>query len=364
MKIPTWIWRFMINSENISQQEIRTVTEVYRNVGRESFYEAAKQKKVLPFVACTMVQLGLDTVFWSEIAEEYRQRNTEILKALDAAYAALKRNGVRKMFVSENFGALLSAGRDIALFASGDVDNYADPCEKEKIYRAFAEIGYRRKERFSGKHQIAAEFFPPENMTNLPKKFYISVDFYPLARLKLPCFIRADEFVAWDELTTYQDTSVVLPPPTALMYICLLHISLHSFSRAPDIRLYIDLLNMTYSQLDYEKIAGWCRRDAVCTRASAAAELCNKLLRTNLPDTIVELSQRRERVLKKVYLPQEQDLKYEPSGLKVLAIELACDDRSDLNGALSILNPDSQWMREVYGNDGFCAHLKHLIKVL
>lgn len=361
--MPTWIWRFMIQSENIASEEKESIIDVYHSMGRDAFYEAAKKKKVLPFVACTMVRIDVDTTFWNGIAEEFRQRNLVILKVLDEAYGALQRNGVRKMFVSENFGALLSANQDIALFASGDVDNYADPCEKEKIYRAFEEIGYQRKERYSGKHQIAAEFFPPDNIAGLPEKFYISVDFYPLARLKLPCFIRADEFVAWDELTTYQDTSVVLPPPTALMYICLLHISLHSFSRAPDIRLYIDLLNMARLQVNYMEIEKWCRRDAVCTRAAVSADICNRMLKTSIPDSIVGLSDRRYRVMKKVYLPEQNDLKYEPKRFQVLAIELACDDKSDLHGLLMILFPDSFWMAETYGSSGFLAHMKHFLKV-
>lgn len=156
--MPTWIWKFLINSEEITEKEKKSIIDIYRNVGKDTFFYEAKKKKVLPFVANTLIGLDLDVLFWMEILEEYRKRNTVILGVLDEAYLALNKHGVKKMFVSENFGALLSASGDIGLFASGDVDNYADPCEKEKIYRAFAEIGYSRKERYAGKHQIAAEF--------------------------------------------------------------------------------------------------------------------------------------------------------------------------------------------------------------
>ena len=362
--MPTWIWKFLINSEEITEKEKKSIIDTYRNEGKDTFLNEAKKKKVLPFVANTLIGLDLDVQFWKEILEEYRKRNTAILGVLDEAYLALKKHGVKKMFVAENFGALLSASGDIGLFSSGDVDNYADPCEKEKIYRAFAEIGYSRKERYAGKHQIAAEFFPPESKRGLPDGFYISIDFYPLARLKLPCFIEADQFVDWSKLKLYKDTSIILPPPTALMYICLLHISLHSFSRAPDIRLYIDLLNMMHTQVDFVQIEKWCKRDHTCTRAATAADLCNKLFRTKIPEEILGMSKRKEKVIKRVFSSDDCDLIYEPHGLAVLKIEIACDDFSDFHGLMSILFPDKVWLKDTYGGCGVMAHLKHFLKVI
>lgn len=360
----TEIWKFLIAFENTTEDDREKIKKEYCESGRDSFYQAAKKKKVLPFVAKALVQLDLDAEFWNSILGEYRKRNTNILGALDMAYNSMRRYGVKKAFVSENFGALLSSSGDIGLFASGDVDNYVDPSEKDKLYRAFEEIGYTRRERYSGNHQIAAEFFPPQGTMGLPEGFYISVDFYPLARLKLPCFVEADRFVDWSALTTYKDTVVLIPPPTALMYICLLHISLHSFSRAPDIRLYIDLLNMSRMNIEYKQIERWCREDQTCTRVATAADICNKLLRSDFPRSLLDLSTRRARVKKYVFDADTCDLKYEPHGLTVLKIEIACDDSSDLHGIRTILFPDKTWMRETYGGTGFMAHIKHILKVI
>ena len=353
----------LIRGTDLTEPECDCVSLAYKEKGRDFMYQIAKKKKILPFAANAFVACDLDKPFWEEILQQYRQRNTAILACLHTAYEALACQGVQKMFVSENFGALLSSGNDIALFASGDVDNYADPSEKEKIYRAFEALGYTCKERFTGGHQIAAEFFPRET-EGLPEKFYISVDFYPLARLNLPCFIRSDEFVDWENIFCYKNTAVKLPPPDALMYICMQHISLHSFSRAPDIRLYIDLLNMSYTQVDYDKLAAWCKRDYTCTRAAVAAQLSNLLMKTQIPEAVVGLSDKRHRVIKLVYDEQRNALRYEPMRLKVLYIELSCHDKGIFAGVGSILFPDKEWMRNVYGNSGFVAHIKHFCKVL
>lgn len=360
----TWNWRLFINSKKNTEDEKKLIIRKYCHEGKDAFFNEAKKKKVLPFVAKTLVELNLDVDFWGEILDSYRKRNKTILSALDEVYFELKKQGVKKMFVSENFGSLLSVGGDIGLFASGDVDNYADPIEKEKIYCAFENLGYSRTERFSGKHQIAAEFFPPKDKKGLPDGFYVSVDFYPLARLKLPCFVKADDFVDWDKVNVFKDTAIALPPPTALMYICLLHISLHSFSRAPDIRLYVDLLNMAQTPVDYDKIEEWCRRDHTCTRVSTAADICNIVLRTDLPKTIISLPKRKERIKKIVLNTEVNDLNYEPNRLEVLKIEVFCDDFSDLHGILSILHPDIEWMIKTYGGSGVIDYIKHFIKVL
>lgn len=356
-------YNLLIRGTDLTAEEQQYIENIYNEYGRDMLYSMVKGKKILPFAARTFANYGFDMDFWIEIQEDYRKRNSNILNCLEKVYQALRQFGVIKMFVSENFGALLSADEDISLFASGDVDNYADPAEKEKIYMAFDSIGFARQERFSGQHLIAAEFFPPEN-TDLPEGFYVSVDFYPLARLKLPCFIEADKFVDWDNLIKYKDTNVVLPPHEALMYICLLHISLHSFSRAPDIRLYIDLLNMNKTNMNYEVIRQWCIRDKTCTRAAAAASLSNMLVKTKIPDLITGLSKRKTYIEKIVYNRKHNDLIYEPKGLKVLRLETLCNDSGSLRGLKEILFPNRDWMKQVYGSSGLSAQLRHFIKVV
>ena len=125
----------LIRGTDLTQSEQAHIAQLYAQEGKDAMCQMAKTKKILPFAANAFVFCGLDTVFWEDILNQYRRRNRAILDCLDKAYAELTAQGVTKMFVTENFGALLSAGNDIGLFASGDVDNHADPAEKEKIYK-------------------------------------------------------------------------------------------------------------------------------------------------------------------------------------------------------------------------------------
>lgn len=338
------------------------VSAAYESLGRDGLFAAAKKEKILPFAARTLTALGLDVDFWNGVLSQYRQRNGAIVAFLDKAYEALEQAGVKKIFVSENLGALLSAGEDLALFASSDADNYAPIEEKAAIYAAMKSLGCRIQERFAGNRQIAAEFFPAED--GLPQGFYFSVDFYPLARLKLPCFIDGDRFVDWSAVTRYKNTHIRLAPKEALTYICLMHTSVHSFCRAPDVRLYVDLRNLDGLHPDYARIACWCRQDETCVRGAVAAELSNRLMGTRYPPVLTQAGKRASRLVSRVFDDRNGCLAHEPAGLAVLRIDMMCDDVSDGRGLRHMLFPDRAWMCSVYGASGVLAHLRHFRRMI
>lgn len=363
MDTPYCFFRLLVKGSYLNDNEKNTVRTIYDSFGMNCIYEIVKEKKIIPFAANTFCNCMLDVDFWSNILRHYQIRNKAILLFLNKVYTVLHEQGVRKMFVTENFGALLSADEDIGLFSSGDIDNYAAPNEKEKIYNAFEILGCARKERFSGAHQIAAEFFPAKK-EGLPDNFYFSVDFYPLARLKLPCFVQADDFINWDKIYAYKNTEIILPPTDALMYICLLHISLHSYSRAPDIRLYVDLMNMFHTDIEYTNIIKWCIHDKTCKRVAVSAELSNWLVETRFQNDIIELSKNRLGLEKMVYDFKKRDLRYAPDRLKILLIEMKCNDSNMLVGLKNILFPNKEWVKKVYMSCGLKAYLLHIIKLL
>lgn len=350
----------LLIKEKRSEEETAILRQLYAEEDRQDLKEKLRERKMLPFGAAAFCSLGMDVDFWTEILESYRKRTERIISLLDRVYAALWDHGVRRIFVSENLGALLSADGDKGLFSSGDVDNCADISEREKIYAAFRTLGFSCKERFAGQRQITAAFYP--NDPELGKDFYLSIDFLPLSRLKLPCFVEVEAFLDWEDLHCYKNTAIRLPPADALMYICLLHISLHSFSRAPDIRLYFDVLNMAKLHPDYHKIEAWARRDRTCLRCGASAFLSASLVGAEV--SLVSDQKNLPRLLRKVYNKEDNDLKYNPKGLRVLSIELACDDMGIMHGVKEMLLPNRTWMKQTYRGCGLTAHLKHWIRLL
>lgn len=362
MNLPDNFFCQLIRGNGLSVGETEHISEVYEEFGREGITGLIKNRKITPFAARTFTELGIDKEYWSGIMEEYCERNRKILTYLNKAYEALEAHGVRKIFVTENFGALLSADGDISLFASGDVDNCADISEKEKIYAAFESLGFKRRERFAVNNQIAATFHPKDS--EIGDDFYISVDFHPLARLKLPCFVNADDFIDWNKLYRYRDTSIKLPPADALLYICLLHISLHSFSRAPGIRLYTDLLNMSKLDIDFNIIKEWAVRDNTQNRISVSSYISNQLMKTAYPADLTDIGKKRDKILKIVYDRHKNDLTGEPGGLKVLLIELLCNEKGIGHGIHELLMPDKEWVKSTYGSTGIFAYMRHFFRII
>lgn len=354
----------------LTEREKTTIIKLYTLDGKQQIYDYAKNRKILPFVAMLLAGMGFDTQYWNEIAEEFRVRNEKVIYCLNIAFELLLKSGVKKIFVKENFAALLSADADKALFSSGDVDMYADIAHKEIIYTVFEQLGYTREERFTHKKIISTSFY---NDSVLPKGFHFGVSWNPFARLKLPSFLNADDFVDWDRLNTYKDTAIITPDIDALMYICLLHISLHSFSRAPDIRLYIDINNMSMLPVDWEKILNWAYRDKTMVRVLVACFLANRLISVEIPAIVLDLTQSAEykkqvmKLLKLVYNEKTNTLRYEPRGLKILKIEAWTDSAGFMTGIRKILFPGEKWIREVYvGEKGniFIGQIKHILNII
>lgn len=353
----------IIRTEGLSEQEKELVVSTYKENGKDTMYEYFKTKKILPFAAKTFSNLGIDVDYWEPILEEYRERNKKVVAFLDVAYKAMQEHGVKKAFLTENFAALLTSGRDLGLFASGDVDNCYSPDEKEKMYKALQSIGCRYEERYSLKRLNGSSWYPPKEF-GLPDSFHIGFQPGPLSRLFLPGFVDMEDFNGWEEIQTYQDTHIQLPSHNVLMYICMLHISLHSFSRAPDIRLYTDILNMASVDVDYGQIEKWAQKNKTKVRASVVATLSNNLMKTNFPDSVVNLTSKKKKVLSLVYDASINDLIYEPRGLKVLKIECRCNDKSAIKGLFEIAFPNKEWIKATYGGSGVLSYLKHIIRII
>ena len=345
----------------LTDYEKTAIAELYADEGRAKITERAAKKKILPAAAMLMCKLGIDESYWRPIADEYRTRNERVVKCLDDLYSELRASGVTKMGVVENFGALLVSGQDLAMFGSGDVDNYADISEKDKIDNVFSKLGYIYEERYAGNILISTSY---KNESVLPTGFYFGINWDVTCRLNLPCLTAKGPFVDWSNSRTYKNTNILIPPPEALMYICMLHIAVHGFCKAPDIRLYYDIANAAVG-MDWSLIEKWAERDEMRVRISTAAFLSKSLLGVEIPDKILNLGSSRPRaaLLRIVYNSKSNSLKDFPNRFNILRIDSLSDDKGGLHGFFRILFPDSEWVKRKYGSKmlGRFLHLKSLI---
>lgn len=358
LKNEYWIiYRCAYRHGDVSEQEKKIIQKLYDRDGREIIYSAVKQKKLIPAVAMLFKKLDIDSDFWSQFVDAYRSRNMQVVKCLDEMYQLFAENGVNKIVVVENFGALLASTQDIAMFGSGDIDEYACPCEKEKIYRILKNAGYEIEEVHAGGILVSSSI----RRANFPDGFYFGINWDVTNRVNLPSFTANGDFIGWSHTNRYKDTAIRLPSKEGLMYTCLMHIAVHGFCKAPDIRLYYDIANAAESKPNWDTIIEWAKRDKNTVKVAIAAYLAKKLLEVDIPDYVLNIGNKKQkkRLLNTVYNKEENRLLDRPKGLRRILIDVYIEDDGAFCGLLRIVFPNNDWIKKKYGN-AFIGHIKHI----
>ncbi|MDP3386734.1 MAG: nucleotidyltransferase family protein [Eubacteriales bacterium] len=346
----------------LSLDEITDISTLYNDIGRDKVFSCATRKKILPAISALMVKLEIEESYWKPYTLQFRERNLRILDCLSYVYSSLYSAGVNKMVVVENFGALLSSEEDLAMFGSGDVDNYADINQKELIYKVLRNLGFSITEIKAGDILISSAF---KKEGFLPENIYFGINWDITCRTNLPCLTSKEEFIDWNNLIYYKDTAIRMPPLEALMYICMMHIAVHGFSRAPDIRLYYDIANIERSSLNWFKIKDWAIRDENSTRIATVGFLSKQLLGVTVPGYILSMGNNAQKrhLINLVFDQTNNRLIDFPNKLTTLGIDVFSNDNGSLQGFKDVVTPNKIWLNQRYGNSkkAFYRHIINLI---
>jgi len=362
------VMRLSMKSSLLSYEETNILKEAYKYNSRDVIYDYAIKTKVLPFVANLFINLNIDINYWIKIYNVYEKRNTQILDGLINIFDIFNSNGINKIFLYENFGALLASETSIGCFSSGDIDLFSDISHKEKINEILISLNFFPKNINNSINTIKTEYF---NNKFIKGGFGINVMWKPLSRLKLPFHIDINNSIKWEYLTTYKDTHVKIPTKEALMYLCLLHTSVHSYHRSPDIRLYTDTDRISHKPINWTKILNYAKLDKTVVRVITAAILSNKLLGTAiLAEKAIEKYKNKYKnialLINRVFDNNHNYLKKQPDLLSVLVIEVLSSDNSRINALKKIVFPSKHWIKKYYLTNkgflikGYLLHFKNL----
>ncbi len=358
-----WIlYRTAFKADEPTKKEMSVIKKLYETEGREKIYEKVKRKKIIPAAAALFKKLGLDVGFWAPISDGFRERNIKVAGRLNDIYSALENTGVGKIVVVENFGALLHAEEDLCMFGSGDVDNYADISEKERIYETLRSEGFDIEEEYAGNILISTAF---KNGSDMPENFYFSVNWDMTNRVNLPCLTAKAPFVDWSRTTYYKETRIRLPRAEELMYICLMHIAVHGFCKSPDIRLFYDVVNASKKGINWEEIVSWAKRDSNEVRVAVGMILSKRLLGVDIPENMLCFAneKRINRLLSLVSNKEENSLMDFPKRIRRFLIDVYSCDNGIAEGIKYIFFPDKDWIKDKYGSV-FRGRIKHIVDLL
>ena len=326
--------------------------------------EVATKKKVLPVVGKLLYHLDLDQPLWEEKYRHFQSRNREITQLVDQVFQAFDRAGIHRICAFENYGAMLAADADIALYSSGDVDLYAEPDQKDRIIHVLDSFGYQPAGDEADRRNIMTEFIRQDGIIR------INVAWKPLRRMLLPIKADTAKYFHWETMGFYKNTAIRLPSADTLLYLCFLRIAVHGYSRSPDIRLYIDTYNATHNNPDWERVLNWAKADGMTTKFVTVAAIAQDLIGIPVPEFVLEQAQKDrhcQQILAITYDFQNHTLRYDPSGLQLVKLEAASDNCSVAKLLLRLLFPPSRWLTESYlapGEKNFRKYInyyKHLL---
>lgn len=336
---------FAFRVKPLNDTEKKYIHDGYTEENKNELLKVAKKKKVLPVVAKLLIGMHIDELEWEKHYNFFFNRNCNVIKEVDAVFCHLAKHGITRIAAYENFGALLLSNTDLALYSSGDVDLYADLSYRDQIIVAMQELGYKVTDDSSHRRMLMTEFLKDGAIIR------VNIDWRILRRHSLPISISTDEVVNWNETVKYRNTSIRILPKDSLLYLCLLRIAVHGYSRSPDVRLYIDVQNVVECAPDWKRASRWAKRDGVLTKFITVAYIANHLNGVNVPQDIlmlVEQDKYAKRIIKLVYDQDNRTLRYDPTGYQLLKVEAASDQKSVFGEILTMLFPPKAWLAETY----------------
>ncbi len=330
----------------------KSTVENYSEKVKNEIIELSKQKKYLPFVAKHMLNLGIDTDFWQEQYDFYKERNRAVIEFVTELFDSFYKEDIKSIFVYENFGGLLISGCDTALFSSGDVDMCADKNEFEKIDRVFKNYGFELKKQSEKSHNIFRVGYKGK-IGDMDYRF--NVMFKPLVRYRMPVGV-CEDIISEKNMRFYNDTHIRIPTKEVLLYLNIMRISVHGYVRSPDIRLYVDVYNCSIGQVDWQQVVSWAKKDKNLTRVIAVAYVANCLFGTSVPEWLLDM--KNDKKLKAeplIHIICDEDLrclKCSPGRMDRQLTEFYSDSYSFVGGVLHTFFPDKKWLMEYYGKAG------------
>jgi hypothetical protein len=357
-----------VNGNKVMEGNRIDILHEYNRIGKDRVFAWSELSKLTPFIAHLFMELAIDSEFWNKIHDQYRNRNEVIISILVRVFQEFKVDGVEKVFCYENFGALLSSNGCLGCFASHDVDIYVNPEYREATCSAVQKLGFRAKKSNAQAETVKTEFdYEGDEL----RGFGINIMWVALSRTKLPFEIDIESKIDWGNIQRLDSTLISLPSHDLLLYLCLLHISVHSYSREPGPRLYKDIENLAKVETDWNRIVKWAKSDGTLTRVVAALTVAERLHILDLPNTIgneLQYDKRKIKSIEKIAFNFQSGRLDTKIGLwNVLRLEILSSDHGFLISLAEILFPKTIWIRKYYllGSGwlfrGYLMHWKNLI---
>ena len=337
----------------LSDKEIETLKIIYVKLGRKEIMDLAVKEKIVPFVAYAMSKTNIEKSFWQKKYNYFRDRNTKIVKLLDAIFLEMKKRNI-PIFLYENFGSLLLSGENIGLFCSGDVDLCSSLEYKEKVTKVLNNFGYFPKIRKYETLNVWSEFCN----INKSDDIWINVQWTPLAEKVFPVAPKISSDIFLNNIVTINNSNIQVLSRTYLLFLCLLHTSVHKYTCSPGMKLNVDINRLIISgKIEWEQIIKFAIKYNVKRRIALSLMLAYDFLNTPISEKIISELGGDHFLTRKVYryLVGDSFLSNEKNifnRCRTFYLAVVLHDSGILTGFFRAFFPDSKWLVKIYSKTG------------
>ena len=156
-------------------------------------------------------------------------------------------------------------------------------------------------------------------------------------------------------------------PVDTLMYMCLLHASVHRYVCEPGIKLYFDIGLLARLNVNWHRVLRMAEEDQYTIRVKTAARLAFEILHAPIPQWVIEDHGKERNTSKRIdcILHQpDRELKQRLKHLELLRVEALSDGISVPVKLIRMLCPDRLWIQQKSGRPVLLGYFKHILKDL
>ena len=366
--------RIMCQSLNQVQPEDGVVNEIrerYLEI-RNQLIDNAKKNKMMPFIAKMLLDAGIDSTYWNDVLKEYRLRNSNAKAELIAILECLGQNGICA-YPIENFASLILTGADLAMFASGDIDVYVQSREYERVNIIMQGLGYFAESR----SEICGDFYRKPGVEigfnmmwtwqareNCPMETKLEqnnlgvnagIAYWGIDGIEVGFgFIGGGGYIGADEL----------------MYMCLVHSSVHYYAAKPGLRLYYDICLLGKQNINWNQVYRYAEADGYLNRVAASAYFACERVHAVVPEefysSIIGTDRRAKRLVDFINKMWEANTLYADfTIIHKIFIESFSNDECVVKTIYKMLFPNRLWINRKYHGDSYLKNwLKHVACLL
>ncbi|MFN2489704.1 MAG: nucleotidyltransferase family protein [Actinomycetota bacterium] len=331
-----------------SSAETSSLALLYEELGETRVRRHAQVNGLEHLVGVVIDEEGLDlSADWRAALDVNRRRVEELVRTATRVGRDLEKEGCPTALI-EGAATLVSTGLPLATYSSQDMDFLVAAGQWTTVVRVLERHGFAPTDRH--RHPtIRTEF----QKTTASGDLWLDVGPKPFDRVWTPLTYH-DRSSAWlaERVSGSTADEVNVLRPSHTLALAVMHASLHSFVRAPGLRLYIDIdRTVSHRPIDWQSFVDEVRKMHIDTRAYIALTTSQTLLGTRVDPSVLDTlrpSRVRLHALHRL-LRDETPLWSSKRKLprhKAIALDACISQESPARWLQSTLVPPEPWMRE------------------